>query len=294
MNILSVNILRRWIPPILFELMNSFRASYLGHIFAEQLKSNKVLAGRHSGERCFIVGSGPSLKSQDISRLADENVILLNNFFVHPLFSQIVEGAGTKYYLSAPTHPPQTRQEWKDWYQAMAAVMPPRVEMLFGLARYKDCTASIIEELGLFDSQRKYWYLPGRRYDPNLFNGNEKYLSADHVMLTARAASIYGLIWAVFFGFSEIILLGMDHNYILFEYESEMRMYEKGVHQNNELARTFGDSFYTQEFLRQYEIFSEYTFIRDHSRARILNATTGGLLRVFPRIVLDDLWSNEY
>lgn len=107
--------------------------------------------------------------------------------------------------------------------------------------------------------------------------------------MTAYAASVYGLLWASFLGFSEIILLGMDHDYFLYESEADMRMYSTAIHQKDEFARTFGDRFYTQEFLRQYSIFTQYELIKDNSTSKILNASGGGILRVFPKVRYESL-----
>mgnify|MGYP000527634935 CR=1 FL=1 len=38
-------------------------------------------------------------------------------------------------------------------------------------------------------------------------------------------------------GFSEIYLLGVDHNYICKDVESNFRFYKSSIHQNNEISR---------------------------------------------------------
>src|SRR5262249_41650849 len=50
-----------------------------------RLAPNTQLAGRHRNERrCFVIGNGPSLNTQDLSLLADEFTIIANIFFQHP------------------------------------------------------------------------------------------------------------------------------------------------------------------------------------------------------------------
>ena len=44
------------------------------------LSQNNRFKNIHSGERCFILGNGPSLKNVDLSLLADEFVFTVNNF----------------------------------------------------------------------------------------------------------------------------------------------------------------------------------------------------------------------
>jgi len=48
----------------------------------EQLK--KTLPGRHSGERVFIIGNGPSTLKQDLSPLRHEVTMMSNQFWHHP------------------------------------------------------------------------------------------------------------------------------------------------------------------------------------------------------------------
>ena len=50
----------------------------------------------HSGERCFIIGNGPSLKQTDLSRLSSEYTFGMNRIYL--LFPEM--GFTTNYYLS--------------------------------------------------------------------------------------------------------------------------------------------------------------------------------------------------
>ncbi len=43
----------------------------------------------YKGERCFVIGNGPNLKSQDLSKLINEYVIVANSFPLHPVFPQL-------------------------------------------------------------------------------------------------------------------------------------------------------------------------------------------------------------
>src|SRR5947207_1833041 len=49
------------------------------------LRQNEKLRGRHAGQRCFIVGNGPSLAKQDLTPLADELTFVMNAFWKHPI-----------------------------------------------------------------------------------------------------------------------------------------------------------------------------------------------------------------
>src|ERR1044072_5448632 len=40
--------------------------------YGELLKRNEVFRNRHKGQRCFVLGNGPSLRNQDLTPLANE------------------------------------------------------------------------------------------------------------------------------------------------------------------------------------------------------------------------------
>jgi len=51
-----------YLPPILFDKLNYFR-NYLGFLkYKDLVAKNIELKDKHKGERCFILGSGPSIK----------------------------------------------------------------------------------------------------------------------------------------------------------------------------------------------------------------------------------------
>jgi hypothetical protein len=94
---------------------------------------------------------------------------------------------------------------------------------------------------------------------------------------------------AIYLGFEKIYLIGMDHNYFLYKNEEDMRLYKNAIHQKNEFKRSFGNMFYINEYLRQYNIFSKYFYLNNINRVEIYNATRGGVLEVFPRVEYESL-----
>lgn len=59
----------------------------------EEAKKNEELRDKHKGQRCFILGNGPSIKEQDLSLLADEVVFVVNGFYKYE-----------KYYDAKPDY----------------------------------------------------------------------------------------------------------------------------------------------------------------------------------------------
>ena len=53
------------------------------------LRENKKFSQKYSGERCFILGNGPSLKCEDLSVLKDEYVFTVNQSVRLPQFKEL-------------------------------------------------------------------------------------------------------------------------------------------------------------------------------------------------------------
>src|SRR5437667_8176394 len=77
--------LRDWlIPPAWRQLLSQLSYRVRQPDAMRLLSRNRELARRHAdGRRCFVIGNGPSLKTQDIRPLAQEFVIVANSFFQH-------------------------------------------------------------------------------------------------------------------------------------------------------------------------------------------------------------------
>ncbi len=56
----------------------------------------EALHNRHKGERCFIIGNGPSLRHTDMSKLRGEYTLGMNRIYL--MFPEL--GFQTTYYLS--------------------------------------------------------------------------------------------------------------------------------------------------------------------------------------------------
>ena len=53
------------------------------------LQQNESLRGRHRGQRCFVIGNGPSLKKQDLATLANEVTFVMNAFWKHSILDTV-------------------------------------------------------------------------------------------------------------------------------------------------------------------------------------------------------------
>ena len=66
------------------------------------LNSNTRFNAIHSGRRCFILATGPSIKEQNLVGLEGELCIAVSHFFLHPAINVI----RPNYHVVAPYHSP--------------------------------------------------------------------------------------------------------------------------------------------------------------------------------------------
>ena len=106
---------------------------------------------------------------------------------------------------------------------------------------------------------------------------------------TADTVSIFALIFAIYMGFNEIYMLGMDHNYIC-NNKSKKRFYQNGIHQYNEDERLLkGSSEVKHSSIALYNIFSQYEILKNNTSKQIYNISNNSLLDVFDYVKLSDV-----
>ena len=282
------NSLKRCTPPILVNKTKDL-INYIDFLkYKEIVKNNVELKDKHKGGRCFLLGSGPSIKDENLKPLKNEIVFALNNFYVHDDFPEIMSGDVEKYYMTAPLHPPQTETEWKEWFSDMENNMPNNVNLIFGISNQINTAKIIMDRHNLFEDHQKYWFYGGININ-DYYNYKLRDIDITRMIWIADTVSIYSLIFAIYMGFSEIYLLGMDNNYIC-NNESNYRFYKNGIHQNNESERiTKGSSRTKKESLGIYKVFSQYELLLKYSNTKIYNISNNSLLDVFKFVTFNDV-----
>jgi hypothetical protein len=280
-----------FIPPILLDKAHYIRNYNAFRKYKELVAKNIELKDKHKGQRCFLLGSGPSIKQENLKLLKNEIVFALNNFYVHPDFQEIMSGNVEKYYMTVPVHLPQTEQEWKSWFMDMEKNMPNNATMMFGLNGYKENIKYIFDKHGIFQKHKLYWYITGVNVG-EYYHFNEKHIDIMNMIWNANTVSIYALIIAIYMGFDEIYLLGMDHDYICNK-SKDWRFYQDGLHQKDEIKRTLKDSSYNKhEFLATGKIFEQYELLSSNTTIKIYNISSSSLLDVFNLKNLDEIITN--
>ena len=287
------NSLKRFTPPILVNKTKDL-INYIDFLkYKEIVKNNVELKDKHKGGRCFLLGSGPSIKDENLKPLKNEIVFALNNFYVHDDFPEIMSGDVEKYYMTAPLHPPQTETEWKEWFSDMENNMPNNVNLIFGISNQINTAKIIMDRHNLFEDHQKYWFYGGININ-DYYNYKLRDIDITRMIWIADTVSIYSLIFAIYMGFSEIYLLGMDHNYIC-NNESNYRFYKNGIHQNNEEERIIKGYSRTKHLsFGMYKIFQQYELLTNNSHTKIYNSSRNSLLDIFNYVELEDVINNKF
>ncbi len=233
------------------------------HKYKQLLRFNNI----HKGESCFIIGTGPSLTSDDINKLKDKFTIGVNTLY--KLYEKTDFRAD--YYCVID---PSTFGDIQDDLEKY------KIENLFYASnRIKKCKLSSAIPFAL-DCSSFYTMLCPEYYGYTKF-------SDDIVKGVYDGASVvYAAIQlAVYMGFDKIYLLGVDCNYDKSEELHASKLgYSKDYKYN--WTKQTGSS-----MINGFSVAQEYALSND---IKIYNATKGGMLEVFPRVDLDEVLGGKY
>lgn len=281
-----VRSIARWtLPPGLQDIIRSARTHQSideDRDLLPTLASNRMLKGIHSGERCFILGTGPSISTQDLAPLRDEFCITLNLFYVHTDFS-IVNPA---YHVSTglAVHPRIPATLGLSWFREMEKKVGAASLFLNYLDR------QFVLKHGLFRSHRVH-YLNMLGDWANL---RERGIDATGDLYPAYGSAVMGIQVALYMGFDQIFLLGLDHDWVLrFPGRPYTHFYKPEANVLERSGLNLGGTDWVELFWNLWNLWTEYGTLSDYTEAhgtRIYNATAGGLLDVFERVDYDSLF----
>lgn len=217
---------------------------------------HKLTALRDSrrGERCFIIGNGPSLRDTDLSLLKDEFTIGMNRFYL--AFPEL--GFKTSYLLTVND-----------------LVIEQCAQDLLDLA------------IPIFVSWRSRRWL---QLQNNLhflytsYTGRTFARDASKRLWEGATVTYVALQLAFHLGFKQVILIGVDHNFTT-QGKPNTTVVSEGDDPNHFHPGYFGKGFRWQ--LPDLQTSEEaYTLARESYRLagrEVLDATVGGKLTVFPK-----------
>jgi hypothetical protein len=219
------------------------------------------LKDSHRGERCFILGNGPSLKNTDLSKLWNEYTIGMNRFYL--AFPDL--GFQTSYYLSV-----------NDLVVEQCAADIQALNM----PRFVSWRARrwLQPQDNLYFLHTTY---TGPRFAPDVTG---RLWEGATVTYTALQLAFH-------LGFEQVILIGVDHSFAT-KGKPNTTVVSQGDDPNHFHPGYFGKGFRWQlPDLDTSEV--AYAMARQaYERAgrQVMDATVGGHLRIFPRVEYDSLF----
>ena len=216
----------------------------------------------HRGKRCFIIGTGSSLRMEDLDKLKQNKEICF---------------ASNKIFLSF------SETEWRPDYYTICD---------FHAFKNNYDIIKKLDNMTIFIAE--YYNMDGLEKIDGAYNFHTIHQKEDFRFSLDIAKNIYSgltvtydmLQIAAYMGFSEIYLLGIDFSYYMNSAESGKRNYfcdgyEEKAHRRADI--------YPEESFKAY---AEAEKISREQGFRIYNATRGGKLEIFERVDFDRLFEN--
>ena len=238
------------------------------------------LRGRYRGERCFVIGNGPSLNDLDLSKLANEYTFGVNKIYL--LFDRI------------------------DWRPSFYTLLDWRTgpDIVPAIGRMSDSLKFLPNRFrGLFSEDSSTYWITTR---PVLDNINDQFRTDIMDGIPSKGSILVTAIQIAFFlGFRDIYLIGVDANYSIPDtviqsgpdkFRTGTKLYLEST--KNDDPNHFDPSYFgkgskwhnpnVDEMIRQYKNMRKGV---EFHGGRIRNATHGGKLEIFERVDFDSLFN---
>jgi len=258
--------------------------SYENLVRADQNIAGRLekLRNRYAGKRCFIMGNGPSINRMDLGLLKNEVVWGFNKCYL--LFDKI---------------------NWRPMFyvtndKRLTAHIASEIDQL--VRQTDTCTfffPSHYHQLGIIQPySNTYWFLeiPWRNEQDHV----TPFFSKDPSQYVSSAATvtIAGLQLAAYLGFNPIYLIGCDTAYsipdtVLYEDSEGHDIVSTSDNDPNHFSPDYsgrGDKWTMPDVELMIYQYEQSKTALDEMGIHVYNATFGGKLEVFPRIIFKDIF----
>ncbi len=250
-----------------WDFINRLPESIEASLHPWRRESNRRLReyqNRYAGERCFIIGNGPSLKETDMRLLKDEYTFGMNRIFL--MFPEL----GFKPTFLVSVNDLVIEQSVDDFRQV---------------------------DIPLFVSWRARKWLspaPHLHYLYTTYTGKKFARDATRRLWEGATVTYTCLQLAYYMGFSKAILIGVDHNFAT-KGEPNKTIISEGDDPNHFHPKYFGKGFKWQlPDLNTSEV--GYLLARNvyaDAGREIVDATIGGKLNIYPKVKYGSLFNER-
>lgn len=227
------------------------------------------------GERCVIIGNGPSLNQMDLSRFANVPTFAVNGIF----YASDRMGFDPTFYVvedSAVMADNTDRiRDFRAQYKLFPSIYRPTVGEASNLMYFR-------MNRGFYDSRSPHYCVPRFSTD------------ASNRVYCGQSVSIINLQLAYYFGFSEVVLIGMDFSYTVPDtVERQGDVFTSTEADPNHFHPDYFGPGKKWKDPKLDRVLSNYELAKRMYAAddrRIVNGTVGGQLEVFPRVSHEELF----
>lgn len=270
----GITIIRLVVWPVINLTQFQLQRKYLKSRDAQYLKS---LRNIHRGERCFVIGNGPSLKAEDLDRLMGEISFASNRIFcIYP------------------------KTKWRPTYYICVDpyALESGMDSIKNEGTYEKFINFAVKKKETKANEEKYENIHYIYLKSNfsIKRGKEKVdcLSdnVSHYFTQNATVTVNAIEFAVHMGFSEMYLLGVDNNYAI-------KLDEKGkVYKEKSMRTSYFEGVKGEEFVAQPVDYMNRSYMAakkfaEENGVKIYNATRGGKLEVFERVDFDELMNQS-
>lgn len=227
----------------------------------------KSFENKYEGQKCFIIGNGPSLNIDDLNKLKNEITFAFNRI----------------YYIFDKT-------DWRPSYYLTedTKIIQQSLDQINNLNLDYILTPDIIDfDYNMKISNAIYFKQIMEKFSDGLPQFSDNFYEKTYWGGTVTYTAIQ---MAVYMGFKEIYLIGVDHNFSMYEDK------DGNIIRDNTVKDYFCDNY--NEDKEKLEIpnlddsTKAYIAARkycDKNNIKIYNATRGGKLEVFERVNFDEI-----
>ena len=267
-------------PPAVARLRNETYLALRHGVFltsrSADLSRNARFRNMHQGRRCFVIGNGPSLQTQDLSPLGGEITFVMNAFWKHPIVDK-----------------------WQPTYCCMADPLlfdgsPPMNEFLQKLsASLHDSTffvpmhsTQVVKKQGLLPPEQTFYVGFGGTFS------RMRKVDLAGLIPGVQSTSLLSIMAAMYMGCSPIYLLGLDHDWLSHR-GMDRHFYDgKTIEGHPQAHGDLSEFSYKADAQAIVNLWSSYEALLKSARQKridILNATNGGFLDVFERVKYEEV-----
>ena len=270
------------------------------------LQKNLAVKNIYAGQRCFILGSGPSIKDLDLNEFRNEHVLVVNEFDRHPQFKnlrRVCHAIPDTYYFTED-------KNTYYWERLKNKSDNAGADTIFF---FHLISKELIEKEGLFPKNKVY-YISTQGIISEHFDFN---IDLDKTLPWPKNSLLSCLMIAVYMGFREIYLLGCEHSFLAarigpehgqsktFDHfyvnpeleqiskmnkeEAEKKMRERYRWSSEDVNSSYENTMqHILQLFKNYRLF--YKKVRQaYPGIKIFNATPHSLLDVFPFIKYEEI-----